>query len=139
MSMVASVERDSLNAASGRFAFSYSPVRGRGGGIEGVMDIAVETTRQVVDRRRLETVIRLRDALDKAERADEVPLLAGSALRSDPEDFAAVEIVPAGSPVRAKQTGSRLASAVNGRSWSRGPECWSRRRCSSVFCGWLWP
>ena len=38
---------------------------------------------------------RLRDALDGAERADQVPALAVSALRSNPPDFAAVQIVPA--------------------------------------------
>ena len=51
------------------FTFSYSPVRGADGTIEGVMDIAAETTRQVVDRRRLETLGRLREALSDAEHA----------------------------------------------------------------------
>ena len=36
------------------FTFSYSPVRGAEGVIEGVMDIATETTRQVLAHRRLE-------------------------------------------------------------------------------------
>ena len=36
------------------FTFSYSPVRGEDGVIEGVLDIATETTRQVLALRRLE-------------------------------------------------------------------------------------
>ena len=62
----------------------YSPVRGREDVIEGVLDIAVETTLQVASRRRLETLSRLRDALDAAGHADQVPELAVSALMADP-------------------------------------------------------
>ena len=82
------------------FTYSYSPVRGRDGTIEGVLDIAVETTRQVVDRRRLAMLSRLRDALDEAERVDQVPGLATEALRSNEQDFASVEIVLAGAHAR---------------------------------------
>src|SRR5215212_5075897 len=54
------------------FTFSYSPVRGTDGAIEGVMDIATETTRQVTDRRRLALLGRLRELLGTLERTDEV-------------------------------------------------------------------
>ncbi|MEG3613798.1 PP2C family protein-serine/threonine phosphatase [Isoptericola haloaureus] len=46
-----------------RFTFSYSPLRDDDGVVRGVMDIATETTDQVVDRRRLSTLSRLSTAL----------------------------------------------------------------------------
>jgi hypothetical protein len=80
------------------FTFSYSPVRGRDGVIEGVMDIAVETTRQVVDRRRLETLSLLRDALDELDRVDDARDRIMSALKSNARDFSSVELVPSTTP-----------------------------------------
>ncbi len=66
------------------FTFSYSPVRGADGAIEGVMDIATETTRTVIDRRRLVMLNRLREQVGGAEREEDVlaralPLLRGNA------------------------------------------------------------
>ncbi len=59
------------------FTFSYSAVHGPGGVVEGVLDIASETTRQVVGRRRLELLTRLTDRLSALEDPDD---LAGAAL-----------------------------------------------------------
>jgi hypothetical protein len=77
------------------FTFSYSPVRSRDGVIEGVMDIATETTRQVVDRRRLRTLSRLRELLAALDDAHAVLERGVATLRSDAADFPAVDLRPA--------------------------------------------
>jgi hypothetical protein len=74
------------------FTFSYSPVRNEAGEIEGVMDIATETTRHVIDHRRLELLNALRDLLDELEEVDEVVELALPLLRTDVHDLPGVEI-----------------------------------------------
>ena len=79
------------------FTFSYSPVRGRDGAIEGVMNIAAETTSQVIDRRRLRMLGRLRELLAELERVEDVPERALSLLRQNAADLPAVDIVLAGS------------------------------------------
>jgi serine phosphatase RsbU (regulator of sigma subunit) len=75
------------------FTFSYSAVRDAAGEVLGVLDIAVETTHQVVDRRRLELLTQLNlalaDILDPADLADR----ALPVLRSAPLDLAAVDVV----------------------------------------------
>jgi hypothetical protein len=92
------------------FTFSYSPVRGAGGVVEGVMDIATDTTRQVIDRRRLVMLGRLREMLASLERVEEVreralPLLWANAL-----DLPAVDIELEG-----------LANDGDGGGWVRFP------------------
>jgi serine phosphatase RsbU (regulator of sigma subunit) len=77
------------------FTFSYSPVRGADGAIEGVMDIATETTRQVVDRRRLRTLGRLREVVGGTDDAGEILQRALETLRADPADFASAALRPA--------------------------------------------
>jgi hypothetical protein len=74
------------------FTFSYSPVRGAGGDIEGVLDIAAETTRQVLDRRRLGLLSRLNEQLSRLERREQLPELALPLLLADPADFPAADI-----------------------------------------------
>jgi hypothetical protein len=69
------------------FTFSYSPVRREDGVIEGVLDIAAETTREVVDRRRLELLGSLRAELSELEHADEVPMRALPLLRAATADL----------------------------------------------------
>jgi hypothetical protein len=69
------------------FTFSYSPVRGEDGTIEGVMDIATETTRHVVDQRRLQMLSDLWEALGDLEHADDLPERALSVLRANAEDL----------------------------------------------------
>jgi len=69
------------------FTFSYSPVRGPGGAIEGVIDIAAETTEQVLGHRRLALLSRLNDRLADLESPDELLELALPVLREDPADL----------------------------------------------------
>jgi hypothetical protein len=72
------------------FTFSYSPVRGADGAIEGVMDIATETTRNVVDQRRLSMLSRLWEALGDLEHADDLPERALPVLQSNAVDLPAI-------------------------------------------------
>jgi hypothetical protein len=74
------------------FTFSYSPVRAQDGTIEGVMDIATETTREVLDRRRLSLLTQLGVVLSEVEHADEVPARALPVLRTAVEDLPWVDI-----------------------------------------------
>jgi serine phosphatase RsbU (regulator of sigma subunit) len=74
------------------FTFSYSPVRGPDRTIEGLIDIATETTQLVLDRRRLQLLSRLRDDLADLQRAEEVPKRALAVLREARDDLAAVDI-----------------------------------------------
>ena len=77
------------------FTFSYSPVRGGPGQpIEGVLDIASETTPQVIDRRRLRTLGRLREILASVDTAGAVLARGLAALRADAADFPSVELRP---------------------------------------------
>ena len=77
------------------FTFSFSPVRDEDGVTVGVADIAVETSEQVLSRRRLELVARLGQELGDVEDLDELPsrlcdVLAGG------EDVVDVELLPDG-------------------------------------------
>lgn len=80
------------------FTFSYSPVRAADGTVEGVLDIATETTRQVVARRRLALLDRLRAALADVEEPADVTDRALPLLQDAPGDFGAVDLVLAGVP-----------------------------------------
>lgn len=74
------------------FTFSYSPVHGPDGSIEGVLDIAAETTTEVLSRRRLELLARLADVIVGAETVTELRLAALSLLRDHSLDLPAVDI-----------------------------------------------
>ena len=85
------------------FTFSYSPVPGADGVVEGVIDIATETTAQIVIGRRLQLLTRLGNELGSVERVEDVPGRALSVLRQSIADLAAVDVriagVTAGGPV----------------------------------------
>lgn len=57
------------------FTYSYSPLRGADGAVEGVLDIAYETTGQVVDRRRLAAVTDLTSRLQGISTPEELTAL----------------------------------------------------------------
>ena len=130
------------------FTFSYSPVRGPDGRIEGVMDIATETTRRVIDRRRLVQLNRLRDLLGGLEHRDEVVARALPVLRANPDDLPHVEIEDAETPgdVVVEHDGvgppGPLPAGVlatrrpRGPSWSSGSASgWRPTRTTSTSCG----
>ncbi|NAZ82945.1 SpoIIE family protein phosphatase [Kineococcus sp. R8] len=72
------------------FTFCYSPVRTGQGPVEGVLDIAMETTTTVVDRRRLDLLSRLGDVLAAVEDVGDVVSRALPLLRTQQEDLPAV-------------------------------------------------
>ncbi|ANH36527.1 Phosphoserine phosphatase RsbP [Nocardioides dokdonensis FR1436] len=76
------------------FTYSYSPVRAPDGGVEGIVDIVTETTRQVVARRRLQVLTRLGQNLSQASSAAALVELALQELRADPQDLAQVDLEP---------------------------------------------
>ncbi|HEY8582964.1 MAG TPA: PP2C family protein-serine/threonine phosphatase [Capillimicrobium sp.] len=75
------------------FTYAYSPVRAEDGRIEGVLDIATETTREVIDRRRLTLLTALRERLADARTVESVVERALPLLRADARDLPEVEIV----------------------------------------------
>lgn len=74
------------------FTFSYSPVKRDDGRIEGVLDIALESTRQVIEGRRLDTLVRLREALSDAERVEDAFTAAVDVLRQNRADMPSVAV-----------------------------------------------
>ncbi|WP_344478615.1 SpoIIE family protein phosphatase [Kineococcus aurantiacus] len=74
------------------FTFSYSPVRDDDGRIAGVMDIAVETTRQVQDHRRLELLTRLGDLASELAPPAELAGKALDVLATAPLDLPAADL-----------------------------------------------
>jgi hypothetical protein len=103
------------------FTFSYSPVRSPDGAIEGVMDIATETTRQVIDRRRLQTLGRLREVLAATDGAAEILARALEVLRADPADFPSAALRPALAQVEPLELADEVARlALGPRRIGRG-------------------
>lgn len=80
------------------FTFSYSPVRGADGEIEGVLDIAAETTATVINQRRSETLSRLADVLSTAETRQDLRRLSLYLLRGLVRDLPAVDVRIPGLP-----------------------------------------
>jgi serine phosphatase RsbU (regulator of sigma subunit) len=74
------------------FTFSYSPVSNRERGVEGVIDIATETTPHLVSARRLQLLSALNERLLDAASPDDVRREAVALLRASTEDLAAVDI-----------------------------------------------
>lgn len=73
------------------FTWSYSPVHGADGEVLGVLDIAVETTTEVLSRRRTRTVAELLGGLERAEDEEGVATLVRAAL-AEGEDLLEVEL-----------------------------------------------
>ncbi|MDO9458490.1 PP2C family protein-serine/threonine phosphatase [Nocardioides sp.] len=81
------------------FTFSYSPVLSSDGVVEGVIDVAAETTTQVVTARRLALLGRLGALLTSVERLEDVPTQSVLLLRAAGPDFRAVDLYPASAAV----------------------------------------
>ena len=75
------------------FTFCYSPVRDVDGRVEGVIDIVAETTRNVIDQRRLAMLGRLREVLAGAQVVGDAFAAALGVLRENAGDMPAVDIV----------------------------------------------
>jgi hypothetical protein len=74
------------------FTFSYSPVRNEVGEVEGVMDIATETTEQVISRRRLQLLSAVAARIANAQDLEDLVRLVLPLLRDSTEDLPAVDI-----------------------------------------------
>lgn len=74
------------------FTFSYSPVPNPDRVIEGVIDIATETTAQVLSGRRLEMLTALTERLADAGSAEDVRRRSLALLRTAPQDLRGVDI-----------------------------------------------
>ena len=74
------------------FTYSYSPLRGDDGTVEGILDIATETTEQVVEGRRLRGLGWLSSRLHAAVDVGEVGRIAMESLASLPDDVAAADL-----------------------------------------------
>ncbi|MGQ7297062.1 PP2C family protein-serine/threonine phosphatase [Quadrisphaera sp. KR29] len=90
------------------FDYCYSPVRGADGSVEGVLDIAVDTTHQVVERRRSALLRRLADLPWVLRSTQDLARVALPVLRTDPQDLPLVELHVPGEPAR------RLEAALPG-------------------------
>ncbi|TNM67122.1 hypothetical protein FHN55_11410 [Streptomyces sp. NP160] len=81
------------------FDYCYSPVAGPDGRVEGVLDIAVDTTAQVLERRRSALLRRLADLPRVLRTTVDLARVALPVLRTDPGDLPRVELlVPAEAP-----------------------------------------
>ncbi|WP_148614113.1 SpoIIE family protein phosphatase [Nocardioides rubriscoriae] len=81
------------------FTFSYSPVLSPDGEVEGVIDIAAETTSHVVTERRLSLLSRLGALLRGVDRMEDVPTRSVLLLRSALADLGGVDLHPASGAV----------------------------------------
>lgn len=74
------------------FTFSYSAVRNEHGEVEGVMDIAAETTEEVISRRRLQLLTAVTERIAQAEDLPDLVRLVLPLLRSSTQDLPLVAI-----------------------------------------------
>lgn len=74
------------------FTFCYSPVRNRAGEVEGVIDIATETTERVISQRRIEVLGRLSALLTSLDTVEDVLTESTLLLRGATDDLAAVDL-----------------------------------------------
>src|SRR5690606_15014433 len=68
------------------FNFTFSPIRGSGGAVEGVFNAVIETTYRVITERRARLLRELADAMAPARSREEVCRLAAAALAHGPLD-----------------------------------------------------
>ena len=89
------------------FTFTYSPIVGGGGRVEGIFCAVNETTEKVIGERRLQTLRALADGLNEVVSVNEAALRAVEVMRTNPSDLPFVGIyVPAGPATAALLAGS---------------------------------
>jgi serine phosphatase RsbU (regulator of sigma subunit) len=98
------------------FTFCYSAVRSPDGVIEGVVDIASETTRQIIDRRRLELLSRLGARLADVEDVADVADRARDVLATGRDDLAAAALHLPDRPDADRDPRLPAAPALDGRA-----------------------
>ena len=103
------------------FTFSYSPLFGDDGAINGVLDISVETTKEVAQARRLECIADLNASLSLQEHPTDACVAAIAALTRHSSDVVAADIVlnvdgsfvPIASNRRSLQSAGSLYSSLD--------------------------
>ncbi len=75
------------------FTWSYSPLFGEDGSVDGVLDISVETTSEVVNQRRLACIADLNASLADVERPTEACAVAIEVFSRHPHDIVAADIL----------------------------------------------
>ena len=102
------LERTADFAEESFFTYSFSPIRGDAGEIEGVFTAVQETSRRVIGTRRLEALAALGEGLAETRTTPEVPRAALAALARFPEDvpFAALYTFDEDGPRFAGATGT---------------------------------
>lgn len=94
------------------FDYTFNPIRGAAGSVDGVLNIVQETTERVLGERRTRFLRELSTATAAAKSDVEACAQAMRAFKSDPQDFPAVELYllrsPAERPVLVEHTGPRL-------------------------------
>ena len=93
------------------FTFSYSPVHGDRGQVEGMLDIAAEVTGQVVATRRHELLARLGDQLSTVEDIVELAERVRTVLADDLADLPVVNLYLPGVPALTTSPGDWLSAA----------------------------
>ncbi|MEV0394200.1 PP2C family protein-serine/threonine phosphatase [Polymorphospora rubra] len=88
------------------FTFSYSAVRNPQGQVEGVIDIAAETTGQVVSRRRLALLAQLTEALKDLDDPQRILRQAATVLRANTHDLLDADVLLPAVAVRDSATAS---------------------------------
>src|SRR4051812_45395651 len=84
------------------FTFSYSAAGYLDDLVEGVIDIATETTQQVLDRRRLELLAALREELGGVDGPEDIARAALAVLATNRDDLPAAELRLAGADTGAR-------------------------------------
>ena len=69
------------------FDFTFTPVYGEGGKVEGVFNAVIETTKTILNERQLETLRDLSKLDTVSKNADEVLVAAANALKGNNKDF----------------------------------------------------
>ncbi|CAA9383546.1 SpoIIE family protein phosphatase [uncultured Nocardioides sp.] len=93
------------------FTFSYSPVHGADRRVEGVLDIAAETTEQVVAARRQELLAQLGDQLAAVEDVDELADRVRMVLAGAPADLPLANLHLPGVPPTTTTPGEWMPAA----------------------------
>ena len=69
------------------WTFSYSPIRGEGGGVDGVFTAVSETTSRVLGERRLRTLRELASEVTRASSVQETARITAAVLSENPRDL----------------------------------------------------
>jgi len=101
------------------FNFTFSPIRGENGGVEGIFNAVVETTFRVIGERRERTLRELAERVASARSEKEVFALAVDVLGEKPEDlpFCLLFSLPQGEGVAELVASSGYEGVIDAKAW----------------------